>query len=454
MYAIIDLETTGGRKTDKITEVAIIIHDGEKIIDEYSTLINPEINIPYFITNITGITNDMVADAPRFYEVAKKVVELTSDKIIVAHNASFDYHFLKNEFSSLGFEFKRKTICTVKLARKLVPALDSYSLGELCNELGIEIVNRHRAMGDALATAKLLEYLLSINGNEIDLFASLRINSLGNLHPKLDRKKIEDLPEDTGVYYFYDERDELIYVGKSTNIYGRVLSHFSNFKSKKSVNMRDAIANIDYLVTGSELIALLHESHEIKKNTPLFNRSQRRTCYPWGIFSYFNKNGYQCLKVDKVDGEEVPVTAFHSQESAKSTLMALVEHHDLCQKLCGLYDATGACFHYSINICKGACVGAEDVETYNLRVRQALFQFEFQDRNFFIIDSGRRGDERSVVKIENGKYMGYGYIDVSGSINKIDDLNACVNKYLDNRDVQQIIRSYLRRNKVDRIIKF
>ncbi len=454
MYAIIDIETTGGRKVDKITEIAIVIHDGEKIVDQYNTLINPEINIPYFITNLTGITNDMVADAPYFYEVAKKIVEMTSDKIIVAHNASFDYHFLKNEFKSLGFDFKRKTICTVKLARKLVPALDSYSLGELCNELGIEIVNRHRATGDALATAKLLEYLLTINGNEIDLFAGLRINSLGNLHPKLDRKKIENLPEDTGVYYFYDERNELIYVGKSTNIYGRVLSHFSNFRSKKSVNMRDAIADIDYLVTGNELIALLHESHEIKKNTPLFNRSQRRTSYPYGIFSYTNAKGYLCLKMDKVSGEEIPHTAFHSQDSAKSCLMGLSEQYDLCQKLCGLYDATGACFHYSINVCQGACIGEEDKETYNERVRKALLQYEFQDRNFFIIDSGRRHDERCVVKIENGKYMGYGYMDISNSINNIEDLNACINKYPDNRDVQQIIRSYLRRNKVEKIIRY
>jgi DNA polymerase-3 subunit epsilon len=454
VYSIIDIETTGGRKSDKITEIAIINHDGEKIVEEYSTLINPEITIPYFITNLTGITNDMVADAPRFYEVAKKIVEMTSDTVFVAHNASFDYHFIKNEFSSLGFEFKRKTICTVKLSRKLIPALDSYSLGELCKELDIEITNRHRAAGDALATTRLLEYLLTINGNEIDLFASQRINSLGNLHPMLDKAKIEALPEEAGVYYFYDERGDLIYVGKSTNIYGRVLSHLSNFKSKKSIAMRDSIADIDYRITGSELVALLHESHEIKTNVPLFNRSQRRTTYTSGIFTYFNKNGYLCLKADKINSEENPVTIFHSLDNARSTLMQLSEHYNLCQKLCGLYDASGACFHYSIKICEGACIGAEDVEAYNVRVRQALLQFEFEEKNFLIIDRGRRHDERSVVKVENGRYRGYGYFDISDQVNVAEDFNMYITQYHDNRDVQQIIRSYLRKHKVERIIKF
>lgn len=454
MFAIVDIETTGGRSVDKITEIAIIVHDGEKIVDEYSTLINPEVPIPYFISGLTGITNEMVAEAPKFYEVAKKIVEITADKIFVAHSASFDYHFIKNEFRSLGFEFKRKTLCTVKLSRKLIPELNSYSLGELCAELGIEIYGRHRAGGDAMATAKLFEYLLSINGNDNDLFSGLRIQSLANLHPKLDKTKIETLPEETGVYYFYDEQKELIYVGKSTNIYNRVLSHFSNYKSKKSVALRDSIADIDYLLTGSELVALLHESHEIKKNLPLFNRSQRRTTYTYGIYSYPNEKGYTCLKVDKIKGEDNPHTVFHSQESARATLMSLSEQYNLCQKLCGLYDSSGACFHYSIKICDGACIGAEDTEVYNQRVKQALFQYEFKDKNFFIMDKGRRHNECSVIKIKDGRYMGYGYIDVSSGISNIEELDGCITHYLDNRDIQQIIRSYLKKHRVEKIIKF
>jgi DNA polymerase-3 subunit epsilon len=455
MFTIIDIETTGGRKTDKITEIAIFVHDGKKIVDEFSTLINPEITIPYFISNLTGITNEMVAEAPKFYEVAKKIVEMTTDKVFVAHSASFDYHFLKNEFKSLGFEFKRKTLCTVKLSRKLIPMQNSYSLGELCSELGIEIKDRHRAAGDALATAKLFEYLLAINGNAVDLFASLRINSIDNLHHLLDKRKIESLPEETGVYYFYNERKELIYVGKSTNIYNRVLSHLSNFKSKKSVNLRDSIADIDYILTGSELVALLHESHEIKKHVPLFNRSQRRTSYPYGIFSYQDEKGYICLHIDKVKSDDhIPLCVFHSAESARLNMEDLCEQYNLCQKLCGLYDSTGACFHYSIKTCNGACIGEEDKESYNARVNEAMARFEFEDKNFFIIDKGRKHNERAVIKVENGRYMGYGYIDTSLAVSSHEELNNNITRYPDNRDVQQIIRSYLRRFNVERIIKF
>jgi len=159
MYAILDIETTGGSpKTEKITEIAIYFHDGNQIVDEWSTLINPEKEIPYFITGLTGITNEMVANSPRFYEVAKEIVERTENHIIVGHNVSFDYGFIKSEFNHLGFEYNRDVLCTVRLSRKLIPGHKSYSLGKICKDLGIEITDRHRAAGDALATVKLLSY--------------------------------------------------------------------------------------------------------------------------------------------------------------------------------------------------------------------------------------------------------------------------------------------------------
>ncbi|MEQ8811132.1 MAG: 3'-5' exonuclease, partial [Imperialibacter sp.] len=161
MYAIIDIETTGGNaQFSKITEIAIYVHDGSQVVDEFTTLVNPECNIPPFITKLTGITNEMVEDAPRFFEVAKKIVEITEGKIFVAHNVNFDYGFVRHEFKRLGYEFKRDTLCTVKLSRKILPGKSSYSLGNLCKSLGIEIENRHRAGGDAFATVKLIEILL------------------------------------------------------------------------------------------------------------------------------------------------------------------------------------------------------------------------------------------------------------------------------------------------------
>lgn len=454
MFAIIDIETTGGRQPDRITEIAIIIHDGSKIIEEYSTLINPEVPIPYFITRLTGISNEMVADAPKFYEVAKRIIELTSGKIIVAHNSSFDYNFIRNEYKGLGYDFKRKHICTVKLSRKLVPGHRSYSLGNICEELGIVINDRHRAMGDALATAKLFEYLVSINQNDKDLFAGIRLNALNNLHPALDKTKIEDLPEETGVYFFYNEKAELIYTGKSKNIYNRVLSHFSNLTTRKAQNMRDAIADIGFEITGSELVALLLESEQIKKHKPLYNRKQKRTSFDWGIFDFTDKNGYINFRIERNEGKIVPVATYESNDSARKGLENMVEKFNLCQKLSGLYESVSACFHYSIMQCNGACIQKEPSQEYNLRAEEAIRRFDLPHQNFYIIDKGRHSQEKSIVKVENSIYTGFGYMDSALLNDQADVLDLCLKKYPHNRDIQQIIRNYLKRNRVERIILF
>ena len=282
MYAIIDIETTGGSpRKERITEIAVFIYDGEKIIDEFSSLVNPERNIPYFITNLTGITNEMVSDAPKFYEIAKEIVEITEGKTLVAHNARFDYSFIRQEFKNLGYSFKRNLLDTVSLSRRLFPGFSSYGLGNLCKELGIEINNRHRASGDALATVKLFELLLQ--ASETDYNSDIITNSkISKLNVALDINKLQKLPEEPGVYYFYNENNNLIYIGKSKNIHQRVMTHLSNNSSKRAMQMRDETADIDFELTGNELIALLKESEEIKLNKPRFNRAQRRTGYTWG----------------------------------------------------------------------------------------------------------------------------------------------------------------------------
>jgi len=162
LYAIIDIETTGQASAiGKITEIAIFVHNGFEITDSFSSLINPECFIPGFITNLTGIDNEMVKKAPKFYEVARKIVEITQDKVFVAHNVSFDYKFIQEEFKRLGYDYQRKTMCTVRMGRKFLPGHRSYSLGRICSELGISINGRHRAAGDALATVKLFEMILA-----------------------------------------------------------------------------------------------------------------------------------------------------------------------------------------------------------------------------------------------------------------------------------------------------
>ena len=456
MYAIIDIETTGGSaRIEKITEIAIYLHDGNQISGEFVTLVNPERNIPYFITNLTGITNEMVEDAPRFFEIAKTIVELTEGRTFVAHNASFDYSFIRQEFKSLGFNFKRNILDTVSLSRKLFPGHRSYSLGNICKDLKITINGRHRASGDALATVRLFELLMArdreISGSKSVLLKNTRVSKL---HPGLDLAKIERIPEEPGIYYFYNETGDMIYIGKSRNLQQRISTHLSNNTTNRAMEMRDLIADIDWEVTGSELIALLKESFEIKENKPVYNRAQRRTGFQWGIFSFVDVSGYINYRYGQLDNDDSPVSVFTSKEKTKSKLNSLVETFGLCQKLSGLYDTDGACFHYQVGICKGACCGKESAEEYNERAAKATEEFIFTRRNFFVVDKGRGEEELCAVKIVNGKYTGHGYFNINDMGFGLSALHECIKPSADNSDIQVILKQYLRNNRVEKIIEF
>jgi len=448
MYAIVDIETTGGSPvSEKITEIAIFIHDGKKVIEEFVSLVNPEKKIPYYITQITGITNSMVSDAPKFYEIAKKIVELTTDNIFVAHNADFDYNFIKNEFKNLGYYFQSDKLCTVKLSRKIIPGYKSYSLGKLCKELGITIEGRHRAAGDALATVKLFELLLKTNNNQLD-FSTLPGISLKELHPNFNPQELKKLPDDVGVYYFYNEKNDLIYIGKSKNIKTRILSHFRNISTKKAFEMRNAIASIDYELTGSELIALLKESQEIKQNRPLYNRAQRRAMSQYGLYSYVDSKGYIRFEIKMHStNTSSPICSFSGNKRGKEYLQNLVQKYRLCQKMCGLYKTSGACFNYEILECNGACIDKEDPAGYNIRAQKVIELHKFRHNSFYIIENGKDKDEYGVVKIENGKYCGYGYIDRNYYNGNMEFLSDCIKRYTDDRDIQQILRQYLLKGK-------
>jgi DNA polymerase-3 subunit epsilon len=444
MFAIVDIETTGGSPvSERITEIAIYVFDGKKIIGEFVSLINPERQIPYYITQLTGITNSMVADAPKFYEVAKQIVEITADKIFVAHNVNFDYSFIRQEFKQLGYDFHRDKLCTVNLSRKIIPGHRSYSLGKLCKDLGIEINGRHRAAGDAYATVKLFELLQSKSSNKNN-FSALEGISYKDLHPNLDPETLKKIPESAGVYYFFNDKNELIYIGKSKNIYSRLLSHFRNTKSKKAIEMRNAISAVDYELTGNELVALLKESNEIKKHKPIYNRAQRRAISHYGLYSHLDDSGYIRYEIRKNStANQVPLCSFSSNKTGKIYLQNLVEKFRLCQKLCGLYNSNGACFHYEILECEGACIGRETPESYNRRAQKVIESHRFRHQNFFIVEKGRNENELAVVAIKNGMYVGYGYIDKEYYCDNADMLTDCIKPYPDDRDIQQILRLYL-----------
>ena len=440
-FAIIDIETTGlSPGNEKITEIAVFIHDGIQIVDEFSTLIHPEKKISYRITQLTGITNQMVEQAPKFYEVAKKIVDITRDAIFVGHNVRFDYGFIRQEFLRLGYDYERETIDTVRLSRKLIPGQVSYSLGKLCRSLGIDNHARHRAEGDALATVKLFELLLSIDQN-------LSVKSGKKAAAEVNRDLTEELPDKTGVYYFYDKSGDLIYVGKSVNIRERVLSHLNNNQDHKEQEMKNQLARVDYKVTGSELVALLLESAEIKKNQPLYNRAQRRTYYNFGLYSYEDEMGYLNLKLAQIIDGRNPLYTYSSSQEGKEHLHQLTAQFELCQKLTGLYDSSRSCCHYQIHQCKGACIGEEAPEEYNSRVMEALENYHFPDQNFFLFDNGRTENELAIVKVESGKYQGFGFVEKGFTLQETDLLNDRIVAQNDNKEVRQIILSYMKKMK-------
>lgn len=447
MYSVVDIETTGnGYKGQKITEISIFIFDGEKIIDEFTSLVNPEQKIPYFITNLTGITEAMVRSAPKFYEIAKKVAEITKDTVFVAHNVNFDYNIIRDEFKSLGFDFKRKKLCTVRLSRKIIPGLASYSLGNICSAEGIEIAARHRAKGDAEATVELFRRLIKRDQKfTINSFLNAKSRE-ATLPPLLDKQVVDNLPERHGVYYFKNAQKEVIYVGKANNIKQRVISHFYD-KKKKERTMCLETADISYTETGCELIALLHESSEIKHLYPKFNRAQRKAGEAVGLFSYEDQKGILHLAFNRLKLTPNPIMKFYSMAACRSALEKICERFELCPKYCHLQTNVNACFHYQLQQCRGVCSEKEAIESYNKRVNKAIQSLGLQTENLVIKENGRSDKEIGFVLILNGIYQGFGYIDKNLELSNTEDYLIHVKPQKDNRDIQRILNSYLSKMK-------
>lgn len=420
-------------------------------MDQFISLVNPEREIQPFVVNLTGINSKMLRSAPKFYEVAKRIIEITEGSILVAHNAQFDYRILKTEFKRLGFDFERENLCTVELSKQLIPDLPSYSLGKLVRSLGIPVSDRHRAAGDATATVKLFKMLLDKDLEKTIIKAAIRLDPKHQMEPKLT-DIISKLPSVTGVYYIHKAEGEIVYIGKSKNIKSRINQHFTG-QTAKSKKIQLEVAAVTYDETGSELVALLKESEEIKRNKPKFNRALRRTIFTHGLFSFKDEEGYINLKVEKIKGNQKPITTFSNRESGKSFLNKIVEHYQLCQKLCGLYKTANSCFGYDIKTCAGACISEEPVEIYNKRVMNLLESHTFKNQNMILIDYGRAVDERSAVLIENGVFKGYAYFNLNFQIHTTEVLKSILTPMEHNKDAQHIIQSFMRRHKRLKIIK-
>ncbi|MBS7786740.1 GIY-YIG nuclease family protein [Flavobacterium sp. CYK-55] len=446
MYAILDIETTGGAYNEEgITEIAIYRFDGHQVVDQFISLVNPEIPIQPFVAKLTGINNAMLRSAPKFYEVAKRIIEITQDCIIVAHNASFDYRILRTEFKRLGYKFEQKTLCTVELAQELIPDQKSYSLGKLVRALGIPMADRHRASGDAMATVKLFKLLLDKDVEKNILQKYIQTEVIKGMAPKL-ADIVESLPSATGVYYMHREDGKIIYIGKSKNIRRRVNQHFTGTTNKcKKIQLE--VFMVTYEETGSELIALLKESQEIKVNQPIYNRSQRKSIFQWALYAETDAQGYINLKLQKADGRKKEITAFTTFQEGKNALFRISAQYKLCQKLTGIYNTNSHCFQYTIKECNGACMGQESPEVYNQRVMEFINNHQFENKTMVIISRGRNVNERSAVLIENGIYKGYTFYDLNYQIRNIKILKNILIPMQNNRDVRMIIQGQLRKDK-------
>lgn len=451
MYAILDIETTGGKYNEEgITEIAIYKFDGHEVVDQFISLVNPERPIQPFVANLTGINNDMLRNSPKFYEVAKRIVEITTDCVIVAHNASFDYRILQTEFSRLGYDFERQSLCTVELSKKLIPDQESYSLGKLVRGLGIPLSDRHRASGDAQATVKLFKLLLTKDTEKEILMATVRNDPKRQVDDKLLRL-IKEAPTATGVYYMHREDGKIIYIGKSKNIKKRLTQHFTN-EASKARRMQVEVASVSYEITGSELIALLKENQEIKTNRPKYNRALRRTVFDQALYEFTDEQGYINFKYSKVDKRKSHITSFTNRMQAKNFMHRWVEEYGLCQKLTGIDKSEGNCFKYTIKECHGACIAQESPEEYNIRAKELISHHSLYMKSMIIIDRGRAVDEQSLVLIEEGKFKGIGYFNLNHQVTNLEILHSLITPMHHNRDAQHIIQSYVRKQKKLKII--
>lgn len=445
MYAIVDIETTGGYAANhRITEVAIYHHDGMQITGSFHTLINPERNIPYYITGLTGITSEMVMDAPAFKEVAEDILKRLEGKIFVAHNAHFDYSFLKKEFEEVGINWQSKKLCTVRLSRKIIPGLRSYSLGSLSESLGIEILNRHRAGGDAEATVKIFDQLLRRDRDSYIIKALKRNSGETILPPNLPKEVFDRLPLLPGVYYFHNAHGHVIYVGKAINIRKRIAGHFTGDAREWSRSkIRNEIHHISYELTGNELIALILESQEIRRLWPKYNQAQKFKAEEWGIYDYEDRNGYLRFSVNIVKRGSHPLKRFNAKGTAWNFLWEKVRAFDLCPKLSGLQLAKGLCFEYQTGECHGACMGVESVKEYNTRFENAIQSFNEPGESVAIIGKGRNIEEQSLVLVEKGAYVGYGFFDRQSAISDFESAKTFVKRSVETPTVQSLINGYV-----------
>lgn len=393
----VDVETTGAHPAyDRITEVGLIEIDRGRVASEWSTLLNPGVSIPPAIQSLTGITNDMVELAPRFDEVAGELYRRLEGRLLVAHNARFDYGFLRNEFRRAGLHYASRVLCTVKLSRKLYPHEARHNLDALTARHDIVCEQRHRALGDARALWLLANRWRHDLDPEVITAAVNQLVKAPTIPPGLSEGALDDVPETPGVYLFYGDNGVVLYVGKSINLRARVMSHFSgDCRDGRDLKIVQQVRRVDWVETGGELGALIEEARLVKRLAPVHNRRLRRAselcAWHWrpqtadAAPQLVNARDIECSGFADLHG------LFRSRRAALEALRALATEHGLCLILLGLEKGRGPCFAHQIRRCRGACVGKEDRVVHGLRVGQALARLKMRPWPF----SGRVGIRES-----------------------------------------------------------
>lgn len=438
MFAVVDVETTGGYANGHgMTEIAIVIFDGEKVVQDYTTLLNPHRPIPAGITALTGIDDDMVADAPDFAAVAEEIKAVLGDHIFVAHNVNFDYSFVKAAFAEVGVNYNPKRMCSVRYARKVLPGLKSYSLKNLVKHFNFYNTAAHRAWGDARVTAQILGELFNTDTQGVWQHLIKRNSGEFNLPAHLPSEEYHNLPDKPGVYYMYNEAGETIYIGKARNLKKRVASHFiSGKETKKNQAFKREIFHIDYRLTGSELVASLLEDHEIRHYWPRYNRAQKNPKRKFGLYLYQNQKGIWHLAINRITRQQGYVLEFYSQFDAQNWLIEMIRKYQLNPNYCGI-------------------VGLLDQqpldELHSSGMQRLLEDIEASKQAYILKTNGRELSEQGYILIENGHATGYGFVDTAFSNDTNDAILDNLQELRSSVTAQAIVRKIMQDNKEELI---
>lgn len=440
MYAILDIETTGGKYNEEgITEIAIYKFDGHEIVDQFASLVNPQKKIQPFVVQLTGINNRMLRSAPKFHEVARRIVEITEGCILIAHNAKFDSRILSTEFRRLGYEYRRNTICTVQLSRQLLPDMPSYSLGNLTKSLGIPIKDRHRAQGDAYATVNLFKILLNKDKDKKIIKSYINTQEEQSQRATKLLKLVESLPTETGVYYMHDSEGRILHIGQSRNIRKRVNQHFTS-TTTKSKKLQKEVAKVSYALTGSLLIARLKVDDDIKNIQPKYTRRSRKALLPYHLVQQKDSEGYIRLKVEKTDLRKRSLMTFKSLTVAQNNLKRISEEFGLCFEKNGISNG------------KSTITESLEVDEYNARVQDFFDEYVYKQQTQLLIDKGREVGERSVILMEDGVYKGYGFYSLNYQITERRILEKILVTPKNDRYARHIIDDYLMESNVKKTL--